>query len=44
MHIAIEDLRLNHLFIIFPGTMKFSVTDHITACGFELIEQILQNL
>ena len=33
MHIALEDLKLDHLFVIYPGTELFSLTGKITACG-----------
>lgn len=40
MHIALQDLQLDHLYIIFPGTMKFPLTEHITAVGFEFLPQL----
>ena len=41
MHIALQDLHLDHLYIIFPGSMKFPLSEQITAIGFELINQLL---
>jgi hypothetical protein len=31
MHIAIKDLSLEHLWILYPGTLTYSLTDRITA-------------
>ena len=31
MHIAIEDLHLEHLWVVYPGTLNFRLTDRITA-------------
>lgn len=43
MHIAIEDLQLEHLFIIFPGgTMSFPMTNKITAYPLELIDELTE--
>ena len=35
MSIAIEDLKLDKLFIIFPGKESFSITTNIDAVGLE---------
>lgn len=35
MNIAIEDLKLDKLLVIFPGKEKFSLTSHIDAVGLE---------
>jgi predicted AAA+ superfamily ATPase len=37
MHIAIEDLKLDHLYVIYPGHQQFPLTDSITACGIKRI-------
>lgn len=42
MHQSIEDLQLEHLFIIYPGKRKMSLKDKITAIGLE--EWILEPL
>jgi hypothetical protein len=31
MHIAIDDLQLTHLWVIYPGTLRYALTDKITA-------------
>jgi uncharacterized protein len=31
MHIALQDLGLEHLWVIYPGTMRYALTDRITA-------------
>jgi hypothetical protein len=35
MQIAIKDLKLDHLFLIYPGNQLFPLTEHITARGLE---------
>jgi predicted AAA+ superfamily ATPase len=35
MHIALEDLKLNHLVLVFPGDVIFPITDKITVYGLE---------
>jgi predicted AAA+ superfamily ATPase len=37
---ALEDLKLDHLYVIFPGTMSFPLDAKITACGLEALEEI----
>ena len=31
MHIALQDLKLEHLFVVYPGTLRYSMTEKITA-------------
>lgn len=40
MRIACEDLQLDHLYVIFPGSAKFPLADTITAIGLEAIESL----
>lgn len=40
MHIAVEDLQLEKLTIIYPGADNFSLTDKISACGLQSYEVI----
>ena len=40
MNIAYEDLKLDHIFIIFPGNIKFPINEKISACGLDIIEKI----
>lgn len=41
MNIAIEDLKLNHLYIIFPGNMSFPMKETITACGLDVLKDVV---
>lgn len=40
MNIALEDLKLDHIYIIFPGTMSFAMNEKITACGLDALKEI----
>jgi hypothetical protein len=40
MRIAQEDLKLDHLYLIFPGNRCFPLDDGITACGLDTLKQI----
>lgn len=40
MHIALQDLKLDHLYIIFPGVIMFDIDENITACGFDALHEI----
>lgn len=40
MRIALQDLKLDHLYIIYPGKMKFPIDEKITACGLELLQTL----
>ncbi len=31
MHIAMEDLKLEHLWVVYPGGLRYGITDRITA-------------
>ena len=42
MHIAIEDLGLNHLWIIYPGDKKYALDRKITAIPLEEIAQLVE--
>ena len=39
IHIALEALKLDHLYIIFPGTTSFPISDKVTACGLERLDE-----
>lgn len=39
MRIAFDDLKLDHLFVIFPGKDSFPLSENITAQGLELKEK-----
>ena len=40
MHVVIEDLRLEHLWVIYPGDQQYSLTDAITALPLKKIRDI----
>lgn len=40
MHIAIEDLGLEHLWVIYPGDQKYALDDKITVIPLETISQL----
>jgi len=42
MHIAFEDLGLEHLWVIYPGDQKYALDDKITVIGLEEILQLAQ--
>lgn len=39
MRIAIEDLKLDHLYVIFPGVHSFSLAEGITAQGLSVVTE-----
>ena len=41
MHIAIEDLGLEHLWVIYPGDQKYALDSKITVIPLEEIPQFL---
>lgn len=43
MNIAIEDLSLDHLYLIFPGNVHFDIDEKITACGLNYLESLVEN-
>jgi uncharacterized protein len=40
MTIALQDLKLDHLYIVFPGTRIFEMTENITACGLDTLKDL----
>jgi predicted AAA+ superfamily ATPase len=40
MRVAFQDLKLDHLYVIFPGKEYFSLDTHITACGLFVLTKI----
>jgi predicted AAA+ superfamily ATPase len=40
MHIALEDLQLEHLWVVNPGTRRYPITEKITALPLREIHQI----
>lgn len=41
MNIAIHDLQLEHLYVIFPGKLHFPMSKTMTACGLDALKEIL---
>lgn len=44
MKIALEDLKLEHLYVVFPGTRTFSLAERITAVGLGSLQRKLAPL
>ena len=44
MHIAIEDLGLEHLWVIYPGDQKYALDDSITAIPLQEIFQLVKTI
>lgn len=42
MGIALQDLKLDHLYVIFPGDKSFQLAQDITACGLDALEKITE--
>ena len=40
MRIALQDLKLDHLYIIYPGKMNVLIDEKITVCGLELLQNL----
>lgn len=40
MNIAREDLRLDHLYVVFPGKKTFPLQENITACGIDELQTL----
>ncbi|OGV59499.1 MAG: hypothetical protein A2498_02820 [Lentisphaerae bacterium RIFOXYC12_FULL_60_16] len=40
MHIARQDLKLEHLWVVYPGTLRYPLTEHITALPLREIDRI----
>ena len=44
MHIAIEDLGLEHLWVIYPGDQKYTLEDKITAIPLQVIFHLAETM
>jgi predicted AAA+ superfamily ATPase len=40
MHIALQDLDLDHLWVVYPGRQEYELHDHITVIPFEAVANI----
>jgi hypothetical protein len=43
MHKAIEELKLDHLYIIVPGNKLYQRDEKITVCGLDSISEIFKD-
>lgn len=41
MQIAMQDLQLDHLYLVYPGDFMFPLQDNMTACGLDALDKIL---
>jgi len=44
MHVAIEDLGLEHLWVIYPGDQKYALDHKITAVPLQVISQLAETM
>ena len=44
MHIAIEDLGLEHLWVIYPGDQRYALDHKITTIPLEAIYQLAETM
>jgi predicted AAA+ superfamily ATPase len=44
MHIAVEDLALEHLWVIYPGTTRYDLTPHITVVPLTHVSRLSADL
>lgn len=42
MNIAIEDLKLDHLYVVIPGAFSYVIGKNITACGLDVLGAIFK--
>lgn len=42
MIVASQTLKLDHLYLVYPGTLKFPLAETITACGLSALREIAQ--
>ena len=40
MHVAIDDLGVEHLWVVYPGSLRYSLTDRITALPLVDVNEI----
>jgi len=40
MHIALQDLHLDHLYLVFPGNISFPLHEKMTACGLDVLQEV----
>jgi len=44
MHVALGDLRLEHLWVVYPGTKSWAAAEHITVTPLRDLETVLNSL
>jgi predicted AAA+ superfamily ATPase len=42
MHVAIEDLRLEHLWVVYPGEEEYSLDDRISVVPVDAVQRLVQ--
>ncbi len=40
MHVALEDLKLDHLWVVYPGTLRYPLSDRITVLPLREVHQL----
>ncbi len=40
MHVALDDLQLEHLWVVYPGTLRYALSDKITALPLREIASV----
>lgn len=43
MHVSLEDLQLDHLYVIYPGSTDYRLTERISVCGLKNYLETLQS-
>jgi hypothetical protein len=44
MHVALQDLSLAHLWVVYPGRHEYALTDRISAMPLEVVPQLASTL
>ena len=44
MHVALQDLSLEHLWVVYPGRQEYALTDRISALPLEVVPQLVGTL
>jgi hypothetical protein len=44
MHVALQDLSLEHLWVIYPGRHEYALADRISALPLEVVPQLASTL
>jgi hypothetical protein len=44
MHVALQDLSLEHLWVVYPGRQAYALADRISALPLEAVPQLASTL